>query len=92
VTLELRQDENDMPVASYLLIVFAPSRPGKRCVGLLLLEDASGTEGVTDCSGKRCVATQGFSSCKFFGDYVHLRDGLLGEPQLFPLLVEFHHF
>src|SRR5712691_1440171 len=32
------------------------------------------------------------ASCKFFGDHVHLRGGLLGEPQLFPLLVEFHHF
>lgn len=31
-------------------------------------------------------------SCKFFGDNLHLRGGLLGEPQLFPLLVEFHHF
>jgi hypothetical protein len=33
-----------------------------------------------------------FSSCKFFGDHWHLRSGLLGEPQLFPLLVEFHDF
>jgi Transposase IS200 like len=42
-----------------------------------------------------CVSTVDFkeaASCKFFGDYVHLRDGLLGEPQLFSLLVEFHHF
>ena len=33
----------------------------------------------------------GIASCKFFGDHVHLCGGLLGEPQLFPLLVEFHH-
>ena len=33
-----------------------------------------------------------FTSCKFVGDDVHLRGGLLGEPQLFPLLVEFNHF
>jgi hypothetical protein len=32
------------------------------------------------------------SSCKFFGDDLQLRGNLLGEPQLFPLLVEFHHF
>jgi hypothetical protein len=32
------------------------------------------------------------SSCKFFGDHLPLCGGLLGEPQLFPLLVEFHHF
>jgi ureidoglycolate hydrolase len=32
------------------------------------------------------------ASCKFFGDHWHLCGGLLGEPQLFPLLVEFNHF
>ena len=33
---------------------------------------------------------QNLTSCKFFGDDLHLRGGLLGEPQLFPLLVEFN--
>jgi hypothetical protein len=32
------------------------------------------------------------ASCKFTGDDLQLRGNLLGEPQLFPLLVEFHHF
>jgi hypothetical protein len=32
------------------------------------------------------------ASCKFFGDDLQLRGNLLGEPQLCPLLVEFHHF
>ena len=32
------------------------------------------------------------SSCKFFGDDLQLCGNLLGEPQLFPLLVKFHHF
>jgi chromate transporter len=32
------------------------------------------------------------ASCKFIGDDLPLRGSLLGEPQLFPLLVEFHHF
>jgi hypothetical protein len=31
-------------------------------------------------------------SCKFFGDHLHLRGGLLGAPQLFPQLVAFNHF
>jgi hypothetical protein len=35
---------------------------------------------------------QGFSSCKFIGDDLQLCGNLLGEPQLFPLLVKFHHF
>ena len=34
----------------------------------------------------------GIASCKFVGDDVHLRGGLLWEPQLLPLLVEFNHF
>jgi hypothetical protein len=33
-----------------------------------------------------------FASCKFIGDDLHLRGSLLGEPQLFPVLVEFNHF
>ena len=33
-----------------------------------------------------------FSSCKFFGDSVHLCGSLLREPQLLPLLIEFDHF
>jgi len=37
-------------------------------------------------------AVQKIASCKFFGDHWHLCGGLLGEPQLFPLLVEFNHF
>jgi hypothetical protein len=45
-----------------------------------------------DGHGTRNCFIQNKSSCKFFGDHVHLRGGLLGEPQLFPLLVEFHHF
>jgi hypothetical protein len=36
--------------------------------------------------------TEKIASCKFIGDDLHLRGGLLGEPQLFPLLVEFNHF
>ena len=32
------------------------------------------------------------ASCKFFGDSLSLCGGLLGEPQLVPLLVEFNHF
>ena len=32
------------------------------------------------------------SSCKFIGDDLQLCGNLLGEPQLFPLLVKFHHF
>jgi hypothetical protein len=51
-TLELRQDKDDRLIASYLLVIFTPSRPGKTCVGL----SGSGpsSEGVMDCSGK-CV-------------------------------------
>jgi hypothetical protein len=32
------------------------------------------------------------ASCKFIGDDLQLCGNLLGEPQLFPLLVKFHHF
>jgi len=38
------------------------------------------------------LTTTGFASCKFIGDDLPLCGNLLGEPQLFPLLVKFHHF
>ena len=40
----------------------------------------------------QCIsAARKIASCKFVGDDLHLRGSLLGEPQLFPLVVEFNH-
>jgi len=55
-TLELRQDASDILVTSYLLVIFAPSRPGTECVGLLM--NGSALEGITDCSGKCASITE----------------------------------
>ena len=57
-TLELRQDEDDILVASFPLVIFAPSRPGQSCVGLGRRDNppevTDAIAGITDCSGK-CV-------------------------------------
>jgi hypothetical protein len=53
--LELRQDKSEILFTSYVLVVFTPSDPGKKCVGLIGPGDNGPSFlGVTDCSGK-CV-------------------------------------
>ena len=51
-----------------------------------------GRDNVSQNSEQVDANTEKKSSCKFFGDNVRLCGGLLREPQLLPLLIEFDHF